>query len=57
MTDLKSKILFLYRSKGSFDWYIGWNELKPYIAEYIKKEDEILIVGSGNSRKYFHKIF
>lgn len=53
--DLKSKFLnnnTIYRSKGSFDWYIGWNELKPNVEHLINKESKILIVGCGNSSKY-----
>ena len=38
-------------SKGFFDWYLEYRELKPYFAKIypIKKESAILMVGCGNS--------
>lgn len=32
-----------------FDFYVAYNELKPFISEYIKENDTILNVGCGNS--------
>jgi len=39
-------------SKGFFDWYLEYRELKPYFSNIypIKKESAILMVGCGNSK-------
>jgi SAM-dependent methyltransferase len=38
----------LFREE-SYEWFKGYEELKPILSFYIKKEHKILIVGSGNS--------
>jgi hypothetical protein len=45
-----------FRSKGSFDWYVGWNDLKSYLLPYLNQESKILMVGCGNSSKENIKI-
>ena len=47
-----NKHITLYRSKGYFDWYIGWKELKPFLTNIINPSDKILMVGCGNSSKF-----
>jgi hypothetical protein len=43
------------RSKGFFDWYVGWKELKPYMVDLFDEDSKILMVGCGNSSKeLFH---
>jgi hypothetical protein len=36
-----------------FDWYVGWGELKEFFKENIKEDDNLLMVGCGNSSKIF----
>lgn len=38
------------KSTGYFDWYVGWKELKSTLNPYINYEDNILMVGCGNSK-------
>ena len=38
------------RDPEPFDWYQRYTGLKDIIAQHIKKEDSILMVGAGNSR-------
>lgn len=33
-----------------FDWYQRYSGVRDLIAQYIKKEDNILVAGCGNSR-------
>ncbi|CAM9482898.1 unnamed protein product [Choristocarpus tenellus] len=33
-----------------FDWYQRYSGLKDWIAQFIRKDDNILMVGAGNSR-------
>jgi 2-polyprenyl-3-methyl-5-hydroxy-6-metoxy-1,4-benzoquinol methylase len=41
-------------TKGNFDWYAGWPELKEYLLDYMSPESNILMVGCGNSRMSEH---
>jgi EEF1A lysine methyltransferase 4 len=34
---------------ASFDWYLQYVDLKPYLLPLLKKDDEILCLGCGNS--------
>eukprot|EP00977_Amphora_coffeiformis_P024203 scaffold15108_cov180-Amphora_coffeaeformis.AAC.79 len=33
--------------ESSFTWYAGWNDLEPFLREFIQPEDRILIPGAG----------
>ncbi len=49
------KIVFrsnIKRTNGTFDWYIGGNEIRKYLDLLgVCKEDRVLILGCGNSSK------
>ena len=38
MTDLKSNYAIIdnYRTNGFFDWYVGWQEIKPHFLVRYK---------------------
>lgn len=38
------------RDPEPFDWYQRYSGIKDILAQHIKKEDAILMVGAGNSR-------
>jgi hypothetical protein len=42
---------YLVRSTEPFDWYQIYSGVKDVITQYINKNDRILNVGCGNSRK------
>ncbi|KAJ8901523.1 hypothetical protein NDN08_007367 [Rhodosorus marinus] len=40
---------FFKKRTSAFEWYGGWNELRPFLRNEIGNEDKVLIVGCGNS--------
>ncbi|XP_023014100.2 eEF1A lysine and N-terminal methyltransferase homolog [Leptinotarsa decemlineata] len=40
---------FRKRGAKAFEWYGEYPELSEYLHKYIKKQDEVLIIGCGNS--------
>jgi hypothetical protein len=36
--------MILIRDTGTYDWFKGWEDLKPILAKYIKPEHKILMV-------------
>ena len=37
----------------SFDWYQRYSSLRPFVRNFIPTSSRVLMVGCGNSRKYF----
>lgn len=33
----------------SFDWYLHWKDLSPYLTNYLNKNGSTLVIGCGNS--------
>lgn len=40
---------FFDKRKDPFEWYGSYLELSEYFIKYVKSNDEILMVGCGNS--------
>jgi SAM-dependent methyltransferase len=39
----------LYEKQSNFSWYAGWEDLKPFVDEFLdKSNDRVLIPGVGN---------
>ena len=38
----------LYESQSNFSWYAGWEELQPFIDEFLDHDQHVLIPGVGN---------
>jgi SAM-dependent methyltransferase len=37
-----------YQEQAQFSWYAGWDDLQPFVQEFVAMEDSILIPGVGN---------
>ncbi len=37
-----------YKMESSFSWYAGWQDLQPFIQEFVKTSNHVLIPGVGN---------
>ena len=37
-----------YRDNSQFSWYTGWDDLEPFLREYLQTSDSILLPGVGN---------
>ena len=37
-----------YRDNSQFSWYTGWDDLEPFLREYLQTSDRILLPGVGN---------
>ena len=46
-----SYCILTFRSTEPFDWYQVYGGIKDVISQHINKNDKILNVGAGNSRK------
>lgn len=41
----------LYEKESNFSWYAGWDELKPFVTEFVPSfESSLLIPGVGNDK-------
>lgn len=38
------------KSEQNFDWYADWEQLKSQFVKFLKPDDQILMVGCGNSK-------
>ena len=37
-----------YQKQAQFSWYAGWDDLQPFVQEFVDVEDSILLPGVGN---------
>jgi hypothetical protein len=44
-----------YRETEAFDWYQKYSGVKDIITQYVKKANNILHVGAGNSSKRLNR--
>ena len=44
------------KSENNFDWYADWEQLSPYLTKYLEPNNQILMVGCGNS-KMSHQMY
>jgi len=42
-------MIYYFSHEKSFDWYVGWKELKEKFLPFLNQDDKILMVGCGNS--------
>ena len=42
------------RDPEPFDWYQRYSGIRDLINQYVRREDNILMSGAGNSRKSLH---
>jgi hypothetical protein len=38
----------LYEKQSNFSWYAGWEDLEPFVREFVNPDDKVLIPGVGN---------
>jgi hypothetical protein len=38
----------IYETQPNFSWYAGWEELQPFVDEFLNRNDHVLIPGVGN---------